>query len=951
MAVADAALGVVLILVQVIAVAFISLQLRHQVALKKKRPIPEPPRSSSKSHMHSTIPSFNKQYQGKLWSKINRSQKKTLLAGEDELYDNADQSEADVLSPLDSDHEDPKPAAKDIREGTYLLNVSADASSDDPKRDDHLMLPIYQRCMNIQRVHCLFWVAITLYSLVPGQNHVFAPTDQPPSTYLVLASLLMGVGALMDGVVVFLCFDNVGRQAIANAERFGCVWGLLNCGVCLGVSAFSESQLKQNAHVFSHLWDPLFIRCVLMLLFSLLAAIYLLCTCRHRTTSTKTGLVRQTATQDVSGENPELLADYDVLIQKAAQEELHRKAELGDKIETLLEMISMLEEQDPSPERDETLGALVNQLTELQIKTQEGTPINTWVNGDGKHAKNPDEARPSAESPLSPTVLAIPPPSPAQSSFSTSSSYSGSFGPGDSMLGGGGYGAIEQTSRPEEQVLSRASWQKLAFFNLVSSAVLCLLYMADFLLDTPGPNSWGAAILCAWVLRFCGYTPCLYATLVDDSKFWQASWLGALSSLVNPLTSGGEDGQDQTSVVIDFSSIETRVVLGRGGFSTVYRGLLYQEHKVAIKILQYEQMTKELVERFLQEVRIFVRFRHPNLVHFIGASISPPQFAIVMELCKPYSLSDMLRRHSLDVARRRAREHAEAQEHVQEESLERQRRAHHGVPAITMDNTTHHAQGHSRARPKRKKFPKLFSIKRALEIATGIADGMRYMHLMKVIHRDLKSSNVLLDLHDAPKICDFGLSREEVKLDNSFAGTIAYMSPEMIRSETITAASDVYSFAIIFWELLTSQLAWTTNPGGKHNGEGAGRPRSIPPLVIMERVAYRKARPPIRPEDNMHPILKVLLRECWADDYRCRPSFDEIVQRLQSFARSQHFQRFHQQVQVSGNADALTQTLDQPSTIFAAIEVATTTTNSNDSRQTPKDTVSPSNNTEGIIKA
>lgn len=324
----------------------------------------------------------------------------------------------------------------------------------------------------------------------------------------------------------------------------------------------------------------------------------------------------------------------------------------------------------------------------------------------------------------------------------------------------------------------------------------------------------------------------------------------------------------------------------------MFRGLLYQEYKVAIKILQYKEMTKELVERFLQEVRIFVRFRHPNLVRFIGASISPPQFAIVMELCKPYSLADMLRRHTLDVLRKRQRGYREARENLAVCGRgDGQNGALQGnYPA----SDTHMDSAKAKTDSNRKsRYPKLFSTKKALQIARGIADGMRYMHEMKVIHRDLKSSNVLFGKDDQPKICDFGLSREEVKLDNSFAGTIAYMSPEMIRSETVSASSDVYSFAIIFWELLTSQLAWTVSPLRPGRNMYDGRPRSVPPLVIMDNVAYKQARPPIHEEHDIHPVLKVLLRECWADDPSCRPTFEEIVDRLDTFNNSQHFQRLH----------------------------------------------------------
>lgn len=245
---------------------------------------------------------------------------------------------------------------------------------------------------------------------------------------------------------------------------------------------------------------------------------------------------------------------------------------------------------------------------------------------------------------------------------------------------------------------------------------------------------------------------------------------------------------------------------------------------------------------------------------------------------------------------------------------------------------------------------------------------------------DLKAANILFDQSGRPKICDFGLSEERSKIDlnrvfcgqptdetrasersrdssvlthplfalflslSPLTGTLAYMSPEVLRSETVGKPSDVYSFSIILWELLHNELAWKRGSNQKHG---------LNARVLVEMVAYRRARPPVkeRPVDQwkgatppnslngpppahplpadsarihpqafapdpfpsssahptshgsgvasrkapggaassptarpgIHPMLVQLLRECWRDDYRRRPSFVEIVQRLSAF--------------------------------------------------------------------
>lgn len=98
-----------------------------------------------------------------------------------------------------------------------------------------------------------------------------------------------------------------------------------------------------------------------------------------------------------------------------------------------------------------------------------------------------------------------------------------------------------------------------------------------------------------------------------------------------------------------------------------------------------------------------------------------------------------------------------------------------------------------------------------LIIIYGIASGMAYMHSHKVIHRDLKPQNVLLDEFLNPKISDFGLSKitdflsisMNIQSQRGLKGTPIYMAPEILLNENYSTASDVYAFAFVLYELFT----------------------------------------------------------------------------------------------------------------------------------------------------
>ncbi|KAL0906832.1 hypothetical protein M5K25_025358 [Dendrobium thyrsiflorum] len=254
---------------------------------------------------------------------------------------------------------------------------------------------------------------------------------------------------------------------------------------------------------------------------------------------------------------------------------------------------------------------------------------------------------------------------------------------------------------------------------------------------------------------------------------------------------------------IDFSELTVGTRVGIGFFGEVFRGM-WNGTDVAIKVFLEQDLTTENMEDFCNEISILSRLRHPNVILFLGACMKPPHLSMVTEYMEMGSLYYLI-----------------------------------------------HLSG------QKKKL----SWRRRLKMLRDICRGLMCIHRMKIVHRDLKSANCLVNKHWTVKICDFGLSRltKDVPMkDESSAGTPEWMAPELIRNESITEKCDIFSLGVIMWELCTLNRPW----------EG------VPAVQVVYAVANEGTRLEI-PEG---PLGK-LIADCWAEPNQ-RPSCQEILTRL-----------------------------------------------------------------------
>ncbi|TYJ10109.1 hypothetical protein E1A91_A11G185600v1 [Gossypium mustelinum] len=267
------------------------------------------------------------------------------------------------------------------------------------------------------------------------------------------------------------------------------------------------------------------------------------------------------------------------------------------------------------------------------------------------------------------------------------------------------------------------------------------------------------------------------------------------------------DGTDVWEIDARQLKIENRIA--SGSYADLYRGT-YCSQEVAIKVLKPEQITREMLREFSQEVYIMRKIRHKNVVQLIGACTRSPNLCIVTEFMARGSIYDYL----------------------------------------------HKQRG-------------VFKLPSLLKVALDVSKGMNYLHQNNIIHRDLKTANLLMDENQVVKVADFGVARVQSQsgVMTAETGTYRWMAPEVIKHKPYDHKADVFSFGISLWEILTGELPYGL----------------LTPLQAAVAVVQKNLRPTI--PKHTHPRLRELLERCWLQDPSQRPNFSEIIDILKQIAK------------------------------------------------------------------
>lgn len=278
---------------------------------------------------------------------------------------------------------------------------------------------------------------------------------------------------------------------------------------------------------------------------------------------------------------------------------------------------------------------------------------------------------------------------------------------------------------------------------------------------------------------------------------------------------------------IDRSKLILDSTLGEGEFGKVVKAYASDLSgndtitTVAVKTVKTNNNSVELLA-LLSEFQLLQEVSHPNVIKLLGACIKGEPPMIIIEYCSFGSLRSYLR------LSRKLEESSDLQID--------------GVDPVTATDV--------------------------LSFAWQICKGMAYLTEMKLVHRDLAARNVLLAEGKICKVSDFGLTRDVYEDDAYLKKSkdrvpVKWMSPESLADHVYTTKTDVWSFGIVGYELIT--LGATPYPG-------------IPPqnLYHLLRSGYRMERP-----DNCSPEIYTLLEACWADDPTKRPSFKCLASKFE----------------------------------------------------------------------
>ncbi|KAF0698228.1 Aste57867_11132 [Aphanomyces stellatus] len=275
------------------------------------------------------------------------------------------------------------------------------------------------------------------------------------------------------------------------------------------------------------------------------------------------------------------------------------------------------------------------------------------------------------------------------------------------------------------------------------------------------------------------------------------------------LSQGEEEGlnmQELTLCRLDQKDLKMQRKLGSGAFADVWLAT-FQGESVAVKKLSSSKVSVNQLHSFIDEIKLMATFDSPYIVKLIGAAWTrPSDVKCVMELMEGGDLKDYL--------------------------------DHHNANEFTWNDKYMHIH--------------------------SIVEGLVYLHSLNIIHRDIKSRNVLLDSKKCTKLTDFGISKEDMQATMTMGvGTFRWMAPEVIQDQSYTIAADIYSFGMLLSEFDTHHIPYEDlkNPTNGH---------PISDSAIMVKVVGGTIKPNFTP--NCPPWIHEMAMQCLAYNPADRPT-------------------------------------------------------------------------------
>ncbi|PWA55828.1 protein kinase superfamily protein [Artemisia annua] len=290
---------------------------------------------------------------------------------------------------------------------------------------------------------------------------------------------------------------------------------------------------------------------------------------------------------------------------------------------------------------------------------------------------------------------------------------------------------------------------------------------------------------------------------------------------------------------IDLAKLDIRNVIAHGTYGTVYRGV-YDGQDVAVKVLDWGEdglataaETANLRTSFRQEVAVWHKLDHPNVTKFVGASMGTSDLKIPSNST---SNSD-----------------------------------HNSLPSRACCVVVEYLPGGTLKKYLIRNSRKKLSFKVVIQLALDLSRGLSYLHSKKIVHRDVKTENMLLDLNRTLKIADFGVARVEAQNPRDMTGetgTLGYMAPEVLDGKPYNRKCDVYSFGICLWEVYCCDMPYA----------------DLSFAEVSSAVVRQNLRPDI--PKCCPSAFASILKKCWDANPDRRPEMDEVVRLLEAIDTS-----------------------------------------------------------------